>query len=153
MCTGSCTIRYEGHTYFTAVSCQVPQQVHISLHSVTGESPVIGHGESSMRCVQCRVSYLYNIIIPHLQDVETVVGDISRGVKQLKNLQYVILERCCDELIRGVVEGLWRRYNPQHQLSSPQGKLDVITLASTSLLYYVINKPWHFVVSRHLSHE
>ena len=65
----------------------------------------------------------------------TVVGDISRGVKQLKNLSDVSLESCCDELTRGVVEGLWRRHNPQQQLSSLQGKLDIITLASTSLKY------------------
>ena len=76
-----------------------------------------------MRSVQCRVSYLY-IIVLHVQDEETVVGDISRGVKH--------------ELTRGVVEGLWRRYNPQHQLSSTQGKLDIITLASTSLKYVYI---------------
>ena len=82
-----------------------------------------------MRFVLCRVSCLY-IIILHVQDVESVVGDISRGVEQLKNLSNVILERCCDELTRGVVEGLWKRHNPQHQLSSSGGK-------SASLKIYV----------------
>ena len=81
-----------------------------------------------------KFSQLY-IIIQHVQDVETVVGDISRSVKQLKNLSEVRLENCCDELTRGVVEGLWRRHNPQHQLSFSQGKPDTVTLTSTSLKY------------------
>ena len=76
--------------------------------------------------------YLY-VIVLHVQDVETVVGDISRSVKQLKNLQSVTLVDCCDELTRGVVEGLWTRHNPQHQLSSSQGESDIITLAGMSL--------------------
>ena len=79
-----------------------------------------------MECVHCRVSYLY-IIVLHVQDAETVVGDISRCIQQLKNLSEVRLEDCCDELTRGVVEGLWRRYNPQHQLPSTQGKPDINT--------------------------
>ena len=83
-----------------------------------------------MKCVQCRVSYLY-IIVLHVQDAETVVGDISRCIKQLENLSEVRLKDCCDELTRGVVEGLWRRHNPQHQLSFSQGKPDI----NTSLKY------------------
>ena len=38
--------------------------------------------------------------------METVVGNISRGIQQHKNLSDVTLVRCCDELTRGVVEGL-----------------------------------------------
>ena len=38
--------------------------------------------------------------------METVVGDISRGIQQLKNLSDVTLAGCCVELTRGVVEGL-----------------------------------------------
>ena len=38
--------------------------------------------------------------------METVVGDISRGIEQHKNLSDVILERCCGELTRGVVDGI-----------------------------------------------
>ena len=34
------------------------------------------------------------------------VGDISGAIQQLKNLSDVTLETCCDELTRGVVEGL-----------------------------------------------
>ena len=89
-----------------------------------------------MRCVLCRVSYLY-IIVLHVQDEESVIGDISGGIEQLKNLSIVILERCCDELIRGVVEGLWKRHNPQHQLSSSGGKRAITTLTSASLKIYV----------------
>ena len=68
------------------------------------------------------------IIVLHVQDVETVVGEISGGIEQLENLSDVRLRRCCDELTRGVVEGLWRRHNPQHQLSFSQGKPDTIAL-------------------------
>ena len=35
--------------------------------------------------------------------METVAGDISGAIQQLKNLSDVTLERCCDELTRGVV--------------------------------------------------
>ena len=38
--------------------------------------------------------------------METVVGDISGAIQQLKNLSYVAVDDCCDELTRGVVEGL-----------------------------------------------
>ena len=38
--------------------------------------------------------------------METVVGDISEAIQQLKNLSDVRLEKCCDELIRGVVDGV-----------------------------------------------
>ena len=43
-----------------------------------------------------------------MQDVETIVGDISRAIVQLidKNLSDVTLEECCDELTRGVVDGV-----------------------------------------------
>ena len=54
---------------------------------------------------QCGISQLY-IIVLHIQDVETVVGDISGGIQQHKNLSDVTLVGCCDELTRGVVEGL-----------------------------------------------
>ena len=52
-----------------------------------------------------KFSQLY-IIILRVQDAETVIGDISRCIKQLENLSDVRLEDCCDELTRGVVEGL-----------------------------------------------
>ena len=35
--------------------------------------------------------------------METVVGDISGAIQQLKNLSDVRLDDCCDELTRGVV--------------------------------------------------
>ena len=38
--------------------------------------------------------------------METVVGDISGAIQQLKNLSDVRLEVCCDELSRGVVGGV-----------------------------------------------
>ena len=38
--------------------------------------------------------------------METVVGDISGAIQQLKNLSDVRLEECCDELTRGVVGGV-----------------------------------------------
>ena len=38
--------------------------------------------------------------------METVVGDISGAIQQLKNLSDVTLEECCDELTRGVVDGV-----------------------------------------------
>ena len=47
-----------------------------------------------------------SIIVLHVQDVETVVGDISRGMQQPKNLSDVTLVKCCDELTRGVVEDI-----------------------------------------------
>ena len=78
--------------------------------------------------------------------METVVGDISRGVKQLECVLDVSLKDCCDELTRGVVEGLWRRHNPQHQLSSSQGKPDIIALASTSLKYAATYTWVHFTL-------
>ena len=57
-----------------------------------------------MRCVQCGISQLY-IIVLHVQDVETVVGDISGAIQHLMNLSDVKLGICCDELTRGVVGG------------------------------------------------
>ena len=38
--------------------------------------------------------------------METVVGDISGAIRQLKNLSDVRLYDCCDELTRGVVGGV-----------------------------------------------
>ena len=38
--------------------------------------------------------------------METVVGDISRGIQQHKNLSDLTLVQCCGELTRGVVEGV-----------------------------------------------
>ena len=38
--------------------------------------------------------------------METVVGDISGGIQQLENLSHVGLKDCCDELTRGVVDGV-----------------------------------------------
>ena len=46
------------------------------------------------------------MIVLYVQDEETVVGDIRRGIEQFKNLSNVRLEECCNELTRGVVEGL-----------------------------------------------
>ena len=54
--------------------------------------------------------------------METVVRDISGAIQHLKNLSDVTLEYCCDELTKGVVEGLRRKQNPQHQVPSSQGK-------------------------------
>ena len=64
----------------------------------------------------------------HVQDVKTVVGDISGVIQQLKNLTDVRLEKCCDELIRGVVEGLRRKQTPRHQVPSSQGKPVIATV-------------------------
>ena len=38
--------------------------------------------------------------------METVVGDISGAIQQLKNLSDVRLEDCCDELTRGGIGGV-----------------------------------------------
>ena len=38
--------------------------------------------------------------------METVVGDISGAIQQLKNLSDVTLWDCCDEVTRGVVDGV-----------------------------------------------
>ena len=38
--------------------------------------------------------------------METVVGDISGAIQQLKNLSDVRLDGCCDELTKGVVGGV-----------------------------------------------
>ena len=54
--------------------------------------------------------------------METVVGDISGAIQQLKNLSDVRLEYCYDELTRGVVEGLRKKQTPQHQVPSSPGK-------------------------------
>ena len=54
--------------------------------------------------------------------METVVGDISGVIQQLKNLSDVTLEECSDELTRGVVEGLQGKQTPQHQVPSSPGK-------------------------------
>ena len=80
-----------------------------------------------MRCVQCGISQLY-IIVLNVQDVETVVVDISGAIQQFKNLSYVRLERCCDELTRGVAEGLRRKHTPQHQVPSSPGKPVIATV-------------------------
>ena len=58
-----------------------------------------------MRCVQFDISQLY-IIVLRVQDGETVVEDISRGIQQFKNLSEVTLKDCSDELTRGVVDGV-----------------------------------------------
>ena len=71
---------------------------------------------------------LLYIIVLHVQDVETVIGDISGAIQQQKNLSDVTLEECCDELTRGVVEGLWRKQTPQHQVPSSPGKLVIATV-------------------------
>ena len=62
------------------------------------------------------------IIVLHVQDVETVVGDISGAIQQHKNLSDVSLKYCSDELTRGVVEGLRRKQTPQHQVPSSPGR-------------------------------
>ena len=80
-----------------------------------------------MRCVQYGISSLY-IIVLHVQDVETVVGDISGAIQQLKNLSDVTLMECCDELTRGVLEGLRRKQTPQHQVPSSPGKPVIATV-------------------------
>ena len=38
--------------------------------------------------------------------METVVGDISGAIQQLKNLSELTLEDCCDKLTRGVAAGV-----------------------------------------------
>ena len=80
-----------------------------------------------MRCVQCGISQLY-IIVLNVQDVETVVVDISGAIQQFKNLSDVRLDDCCDELTRGVVEGLRRKQTPQHQVPSSPGKPVIATV-------------------------
>ena len=60
--------------------------------------------------------------------METVVEDISGAIQQLKNLSNVTLEECCDELTRGVVEGLRRKQTPQHQVPSSTGKPVIATV-------------------------
>ena len=70
---------------------------------------------------------LLYIIVLHVQDVETVFGDISGAIQQLKNLSDVTLKDCCDELTRGVVEGLRRKQTPQHQVPSSPGKHVIAT--------------------------
>ena len=57
--------------------------------------------------------------------METVVGDISGAIQQHKNLSDVRLVDCCDELTRGVVEGLWREQTPQHQVPESDGSLSL----------------------------
>ena len=68
--------------------------------------------------------------------METVVGDISGAIQQLKDLSDVTLEWCCDELTRGVVEGLRRKRIPQHQVSSSPGKP---VIATHRLVYVYFN--------------
>ena len=63
-----------------------------------------------------------------MQDVETVVGDISGAIQELKNLSVVGLVECSDELTRGVVEGLRRKQTPQHQVPSSPGKPVIATV-------------------------
>ena len=58
--------------------------------------------------------------------METVVGDISGAIQQLKNLSNVTLYRYCDELTRGVLEGLWRKQTPQRQVPESDGLLSLI---------------------------
>ena len=60
--------------------------------------------------------------------METVVGDISGAIQQHKNLSDVTLEECCDELTRGVVEGLRRKQIPQNQVPSSPGKPVIATV-------------------------
>ena len=60
--------------------------------------------------------------------MKTVVGDISGAIQQLKNLSNVRLNKCCDELTRGVVEGLRRKQTPQHQVPSSPGKPAIATV-------------------------
>ena len=73
------------------------------------------------------ISSLY-IIVLHVQDVETAVGDISGAIQQLKNLSDVTLMECSDEITRGVVEGLRRKQTPQHQVPSSPGKPVIATV-------------------------
>ena len=77
---------------------------------------------------------MYNVASPncitvlHVQDVETVVGDISGAIQQHKNLPDVTLKKCSDELTRGVVEGLRRKQTPRHQVPSSPGKHVIATV-------------------------
>ena len=74
--------------------------------------------------------------------METVVGDISGAIHQIKNLSDVRLKGCCDELTRGVVEGLWRKQTPQHEVSSSPGKSNthsLVHLSSTCVHVHIIN--------------
>ena len=45
--------------------------------------------------------------------METVVGDISGAIQQHKKLSNVRLVECCDELTRGVVDGVSESDGPQ----------------------------------------
>ena len=82
-----------------------------------------------MRCVQCAWHLL---TVYHcttcIQDVETVVGDISGAIQQHKNLSDVTLEKCSDELTRGVFEGLRRKQTPHYQVPSSPGKPVIATV-------------------------
>ena len=60
--------------------------------------------------------------------METVVKDISGAIQQHKNLSDVRLKECCDELTRGVVEGLQRKQTPQHQVPFSPGKPVIATV-------------------------
>ena len=77
------------------------------------------------------------MIVLHVQDVETVVGDISGAIQLLQNLSDVRLKRCCDELTRGVVEGLWRKQTPQHQVPSSPGKPVIATVCIFEVHVYI----------------
>ena len=66
--------------------------------------------------------------------MKTVVGDISRGVKQLKNLQSVTLDDCCDELTRGMVGGICRRQHIERFKLACKGKF----LIYVKLVYYCV---------------
>ena len=68
--------------------------------------------------------------------METVVGDISGAIQQLKNLSNVRLKKCCDELTRGVVEGLRRKQTPQHQVPFSPGK--PLSQPQSMYLYYIV---------------
>ena len=74
-----------------------------------------------MRCEHCDVSLLY-IIVLHVQDMKTVVADISRGTEQHKNLSDVTLKDCCDAVTRGVVQGLRMKNSSWDQVPSSPGK-------------------------------
>ena len=60
--------------------------------------------------------------------METVVGDISSGIQQFKNLSEVTLKDCSDELTRGVLKGLQRPKSFQYQVPLSTGELVTYSL-------------------------
>ena len=68
--------------------------------------------------------------------METVVGDISGAIQQLKNLSDVRLDDCCDELTRGVVGGVVVSHCIQ-KFSFGSSSSESTVLVNVLYMYYV----------------